>query len=119
VRPFPRGGDDARHPPADDRRWTGALANVHFCTLARNRVASDAFERGQNWNFSVVGKHYLRRQMATLLNFAGSINNRDLTAALLAKAADLQSRADMAPDKNPAPPDVAAGEPCGLPALQP
>jgi hypothetical protein len=57
--------------------------------------------------------------MATLLNFAGSINNRDLTAALLAKAADLQSRADMAPDKNPAPPDVQRESPADSPRFGP
>jgi len=67
----------------------------------------------------VLGKHYLRRQVATLLKFARSINNPDLTAALLAKAADLQSRADMAPDKSPAPPDVQRESPADSPRFGP
>ncbi len=54
----------------------------------------------------MLGRQYLSRQVATLLRFAKSINDPDLSGALIEKAADLKSRLESMDDKSPAAPDV-------------
>lgn len=59
---------------------------------------------------SVIGRQYFVRQAATLLKFARSTTNPELSAVLIERAADLRSRVDetnavdqslMAPDVEP------------------
>lgn len=56
----------------------------------------------------VIGRQYLVRQAATLLEFARSTANPELSAVLIEKAADLKSRVDEtgAVDCSPIAPDV-------------
>lgn len=56
----------------------------------------------------MIGKLYLVRQAATLLKFAKSTANAELSAVLIEKAADLTSRVDeiRAVDRSHVPPDV-------------
>ena len=56
----------------------------------------------------MVGRSYFTRQATTLLKFAKSINNPDLAAVLIEKAADFKSKVDetMPPDPSPLAPDV-------------
>jgi hypothetical protein len=56
-----------------------------------------------------MGRQYVKRQAAMLLNFAKLTNNRDLAAILVNKAADLKSQLDdesSLPDPAPLVPDV-------------
>jgi hypothetical protein len=56
-----------------------------------------------------MGRQYVKRQAAMLLNFAKLTNNRDLAAILVNKAADLKSQLDdesSLPDPTPLAPDV-------------
>jgi hypothetical protein len=56
----------------------------------------------------VIGKQYFVRQATTLLEFARSTGNPELSAVLIEKAADLTSRLDEtdAADRSLAAPDV-------------
>lgn len=56
----------------------------------------------------MIGRQYLVRQAATVLKFAKSTGNPELSAALIEKANDLKSRLDEtgAADKSPFAPDV-------------
>jgi hypothetical protein len=56
----------------------------------------------------VIGRQYFVRQAATLIKFARSTNNPELSAVLIEKAADLKSQVDEAgaADKSPLAPDV-------------
>jgi hypothetical protein len=56
----------------------------------------------------VIGRQYFVRQAETLLKFAKSTNNPELSAVLIEKAADLKSQLDEAgaADKSPLAPDV-------------
>jgi hypothetical protein len=56
----------------------------------------------------VIGKTYLVRQAATLLQFAKSTNDPRTAAALLAKAAALKELSAASPDQSLAAPDVQA-----------
>ncbi len=49
----------------------------------------------------MIGRQYLLRQVATLLGFAKSVSNPDLSAILLEKAAYLNSRLDLVPTDDP------------------
>jgi hypothetical protein len=68
---------------------------VHFCTFRRNEIAPAPFSpsvvRGK---ITVIGKLYFVRQAATLLKFARSTANPELSAVLIEKAAELKSRVD-------------------------
>ena len=48
----------------------------------------------------MIGRQYLLRQVATLLGFAKSVNNPDLSAVLLDKANYLKSRLDLTDDSD-------------------
>ena len=64
---------------------------------------------GKNGNKPVVGQQYLVRQATTLLKFAKSVRDPNLSAALVDKAADLRDRADRTTppvDPSPQAPDV-------------
>jgi hypothetical protein len=57
----------------------------------------------------VLSKEYFARQVASLLEFAKSTNDRRLSAVLVEKAADLKAQADQVPvkpDISPLAPDV-------------
>jgi len=56
----------------------------------------------------VIGRQYFVRQAATLLKFAKSTGNPELSAVLVEKAADLNSRLDQAgaEDRSHQAPDV-------------
>jgi hypothetical protein len=57
----------------------------------------------------VIGKEYLTRQAMTLLKFAKSSKDPNVSAALVDKAADLKSQLDETtppPDLSPQAPDV-------------
>jgi hypothetical protein len=56
----------------------------------------------------VIGRQYFVRQAATLLKFAKSTNNPELSAVLIEKAAELKSRVDetTAVDRSHIAPDV-------------
>src|SRR3954453_3931785 len=58
----------------------------------------------------VIDRNYFRRQAATLLNFAKATRKADVAAALLDKAADLNSQNEepppLVPDRSPLAPDV-------------
>jgi hypothetical protein len=54
----------------------------------------------------VIGRQYLVRQAATLLEFAKSTNNPDLSAALIEKAAALKSQVEGTVDQSLKAPDV-------------
>jgi hypothetical protein len=56
----------------------------------------------------VVGRQYLVRQAATLLQFAKSTNNPDLSAALIEKAAIPKSQVEGTVDQSLRAPDVEA-----------
>jgi hypothetical protein len=56
----------------------------------------------------VIGKTYLVRQAATLLQFAKSTNDPLTAAALLEKAAELKEASATRPDQSLAAPDVEA-----------
>lgn len=63
----------------------------------------------------MLGKTYLTRQASTLLRFAMSTSDTDLSARLISKAADLKSRADPLPDSDQSlrAPDVDRTDPAG------
>jgi hypothetical protein len=57
----------------------------------------------------MVGKQYLARQVATLLRFAKSVTNAELSAILVDRASDLKSQLDLVPavpDRGLSAPDV-------------
>jgi hypothetical protein len=56
----------------------------------------------------VIGRQYFVRQAETLLKFAKSTNNPELSAVLIEKAADLKSQVDEinAVDQSLAAPDI-------------
>ncbi|WP_377831163.1 hypothetical protein ACFKHW_38590 (plasmid) [Bradyrhizobium lupini] len=58
----------------------------------------------------MAGKKYLAEQAATLLKFAQATTNPDVAAGLLAKAADLSSKSDEAPETSSGAPDVEQPE---------
>jgi hypothetical protein len=64
----------------------------------------------------VIGRQYFVRQAATLLEFAKSTNNPELSAALIEKATDLKSRVDEtnAVDQSLAAPDIEPGSDGGF-----
>ena len=71
-------------------------AYVHFHTFGGNknpcsRVAFPSWVAGET---IVIGRLYFVRQAATLLKFAKSTANPELSAVLIEKAADLKSRMD-------------------------
>ena len=56
-----------------------------------------------------VGRQYVKRQAAMLLEFAKLTHNPKLAATLIERAADLKSQLDQTtppPDMSPHPPDV-------------
>jgi hypothetical protein len=63
-----------------------------------------------NGENTVIGRQYLVRQAATLLEFAKSTANPELSAVLIEKAADLKTRIDEtgAADQNHPGSDVEA-----------
>jgi hypothetical protein len=57
----------------------------------------------------VISRRYLRRQASTLIKFARSTNNPELTAALVVRAANLKSQVEEStpvPDASLEAPDV-------------
>ena len=74
-----------------------------------SRVASPAGQYGET---IVIGRLYFVRQAATLLKFAKSTANPELSAVLIEKAADLKSRMDetTARDRSLRAPDVEPEE---------
>ena len=62
--------------------------------LERNSGSRVAFPTGQYGEIIVIGRLYFVRQAATLLKFAKSTANPELSAVLIEKAADLKSRMD-------------------------
>ena len=61
------------------------------------------------WGKIVASREYIKLQAATLVDFARSIKNPDVSASLVEKAADLNDAAESAPqlkDLTPKPPDV-------------
>ena len=56
----------------------------------------------------MIGRLYFVRQASTLLKFAKSTTNPELSAVLIEKAAELKSRVDgnQAADRSPRAPDV-------------
>lgn len=59
----------------------------------------------------MLGRRYISRQAATLIKFARSVSNPELSAALIEKAAALKSQLDQHPtdqDIAPSAPDVQA-----------
>jgi len=67
------------------------------------RLATDHDVTGDQ---TVAGKKYLAEQAATLLKFAKATTDPDVAVRLLAKAADLSSRSEAAPDISPRAPEV-------------
>jgi len=58
----------------------------------------------------VVSTGYILRQAQSLLRFAKSTSDPELSAKLISKAADLMSQSDpLPPDVGVTPPDVEAG----------
>lgn len=87
-----------------------ATAYVHFLTEGGNEIPGSrvALAAGQYGETTVIGRLYFARQAATLLKFAKSTANPELSAVLIEKAADLKSRIDdtNAPDRSLMAPDV-------------
>ncbi|HYI31126.1 MAG TPA: hypothetical protein VD863_25055 [Bradyrhizobium sp.] len=54
----------------------------------------------------MIGRLYFVRQAATLLKFAQSTANPELSAVLIEKASELKSRIDAVPDHSLQAPDV-------------
>jgi hypothetical protein len=66
-----------------------------------------------NGNLVVLSRKYVTRQLASLLKFAQSTNDKRLSAVLIEKAAALKARADQVPEKpdiSPLAPDVERGD---------
>ena len=60
------------------------------------------FSRGlECGDFFMIGRQYFKRQVATLLGLARSVNNPDLSASLLDKATHLKSKLDLVPADDP------------------
>ena len=88
-------------------------AECTFTHLAWNefpgsRVTLPGWQGWQHGDNTVIGRQYLVRQAMTLLEFAKSTGNPELSAALVEKANDLKARLDEtgAADKSPLAPDV-------------
>jgi hypothetical protein len=54
----------------------------------------------------VAEREYVVRQIATLLQFAKTTTDPNVSAALIEKAADIKDRHDPPPDRSPRAPDV-------------
>jgi hypothetical protein len=74
------------------------------------------------WDFDngriiVLGKTYLTKQASTLLKFARSTSDSELSAKLISKAADLKAQADPLPDTDQSlkAPDVDPEDHTGAP----
>jgi hypothetical protein len=63
----------------------------------------------------MIGKTYLARQAATLLRLAHLTRDRQQSASLAAKAADLKARLDETPE----PEDISPRAPDVLPRMNP
>jgi hypothetical protein len=63
---------------------------------------------GTTGKVTVIGRRYLMRQAATLVEFAQSTNDPTVAAALIEKASNLLARIDEGarPDQSPQAPDV-------------
>jgi hypothetical protein len=85
---------------------------VHFCTFALEQIPHCSvvgLGLATMRDKPVLGHQYLVRQATTLLKFAKSVRDPNVSAALVEKAAYLRDRADetMPPiDPNPQAPDV-------------
>lgn len=80
----------------------------------RTHLSVEDFDNGR---VIVLGKTYLTRQASTLLKFAKSTSDSELSAKLISKAADLKSQADPLPDTDQSlrAPDVDPEDQTGAP----
>jgi hypothetical protein len=92
----------------------GERIKFTFTQMPGTNPRHAAFSRKFQGKFQVRGKivarrEYIKLQAATLLDFARSIKNPNVSAVLVEKAADLNDKAESAPqlkDLSPKPPDV-------------
>ncbi len=83
----------ARHLNHEENFSTFAFTFEHSAGT-KSRFLRSVPQAGQHGEIIVIGRLYFVRQAATLLKFAKSTANPELSAVLIEKAADLKSRLD-------------------------